>query len=51
MSKLEYTGTHYKCNSCNHKWAYNDFRCPECGSEDFEDDYIILGVGKKPKEQ
>ena len=51
MSKLtpgiEKTGTTYKCNNCPHKWDYQDTHCPECGSENFEDDEITLGVGKK----
>ena len=33
----EFTGDYYKCNTCGHFWDYNDFHCPECGSEDFQD--------------
>ena len=49
MSKeqLEYTGTSYKCNNCPHKWNYNDTHCPECGSQDFVEDEIKLGLGKE----
>jgi len=34
---MEFTGTYYKCNDCGHFWDYNDFNCPECGSQNFED--------------
>lgn len=43
----EYTGTHYICPKCKHKWAYNETHCPNCGNPDFEDDYIVLDAGFK----
>jgi hypothetical protein len=36
-AELEFTGTYYRCFKCKHIWDYNDFNCPECGSDDFED--------------
>lgn len=34
MEQLEYTGTSYKCNSCNHIWHHEDDACPECGEQE-----------------
>ena len=38
----EFTGEFYKCNEniCGYIWDYNDFNCPNCGSDDFEDTNI-----------
>ena len=37
MSEVEFTGTYYKCKDCDYVWDYNDFNCPDCGTEEFED--------------
>ena len=34
---MEHTGIYYTCLNCEHIWDFDDFNCPECGKQTFND--------------
>ncbi len=43
---MESDGYYHRCQSCNHRFNYLSDYCPECGSEDLEEDGIIESYEK-----
>lgn len=41
--EIEKSGVTYKCPECGYKWDWDDTHCPNCGSDEFEEDEIYLG--------